>query len=56
MDYFVMLFEIETFMDMNLWILATLLWFFLFFEMIERREMEKYCGPSEWRVGKVLRW
>lgn len=25
--------------------------------VISRRfEVEKYCGPSEWRVGKVLRW
>ena len=45
----------ETIIELSFLVLSLAMLLALPAIIVERKEVEKYCGPSEWRVGKVFR-
>ena len=54
-DYIIALLTPSTMIEVSFLFLAFTLCLALPSMIAERRELERYCGPSEWRVGKVFR-
>jgi hypothetical protein len=55
-DYIIALFMPNTIIELSFLFLAFSLTLALPSMIAERRELEKYMGPNEWRVGKPYRY